>query len=237
MHYGRCGFGIGRAGPLRVRGGVYAARGVWAAARKFTGHAKWHGGGQDPALRQTAKTPGPAYAGRGQFVENFKIRHRRRTCADDSDTDREILRQECARERSDERAACRKILSKGIPKSGCGAERRLRRMQRGGAGAAAAERKRRPKARRAMREPQPVKQERQAIAVRDCCPFLIFYSCGPALTRALPAALLSVLDEVLLEAGSQVLGLGVLTRRRRRRCRAGRGSWGPRRAARWALQS
>ena len=50
-------------------------------------------------------------------------------------------------------------------KEGCGAARRLRRMQQGEAGAAAAERKR-PKARSAMRAPQPVKQERQAIAVR-----------------------------------------------------------------------
>ena len=59
----------------------------------------------------------------------------------------------------------------GDSKEGCGAERRLRRIQRGGAGAAVAERKRRPKARHAMRKPQPVKQERQALAVRDCCPF------------------------------------------------------------------
>ena len=48
----------------------------------------------------------------------------------------------------------------GDSKEGCGTERRLRRIQRGGAGAAVAERKRRPKARRAMRAPQPVKQER-----------------------------------------------------------------------------
>ena len=47
----------------------------------------------------------------------------------------------CARSVSDECAICRKILSKGIPK-GCGAECRLRRIQRGGAGAAVAERKR-----------------------------------------------------------------------------------------------
>ena len=60
----------------------------------------------------------------------------RAQCADDGDTDREILRQIVCEERSDECAICRKILSKG-----CGAERRLRRMQRGGAGAAVAEHK------------------------------------------------------------------------------------------------
>ena len=38
---------------------------------------------------------------------------------------------------------------------GCEAERRLRRMQRGGAGAAVAECKRRSKVRRTMRAPQP----------------------------------------------------------------------------------
>ena len=75
-----------------------------------------------------------------QTVKKVKIRRRRRTCADDGDTTREILRQIVCEEHSDECAICRKILSKG-----CGAERRLRRMQRGGAGAAVAECKRRPR--------------------------------------------------------------------------------------------
>ena len=48
--------------------------------------------------------------------KKFKIRRCRRTCADDSDTDREILRQIVCEERSDECAVCRKILSKGIHK-------------------------------------------------------------------------------------------------------------------------
>ena len=66
----------------------------------------------------------------------------------------------CARPKA-ECAVLRKILSKGNPK-GCGAARRLRRMQQGGAGAAVAERERLPKARSGMREPQPVKHEPQA---------------------------------------------------------------------------
>ena len=62
-------------------------------------------------------------------------------------------------------AAAHEKSVEGDFKEGCGAARRLRRMQQGEAGAAAAERKR-PKTRSAMRAPQPVKQARQAIAVR-----------------------------------------------------------------------
>ena len=51
-----------------------------------------------------------------QTVKKVKIRRRRRTCADDGDTTREILRQIVREEHSDECAICRKILSKGIPK-------------------------------------------------------------------------------------------------------------------------
>ena len=51
-----------------------------------------------------------------QTVKKVKIRRRRRTCADDGDTTREILRQIVCEEQSDECAICRKILSKGIPK-------------------------------------------------------------------------------------------------------------------------
>lgn len=51
-----------------------------------------------------------------QSVKKVKIRRRRRTCADDGDTTREILRQIVCEEQSDECAICRKILSKGIPK-------------------------------------------------------------------------------------------------------------------------
>ena len=51
-----------------------------------------------------------------QNVKKVKIRRRRRTCADDGDTTREILRQIVCEEHSDECAICRKILSKGIPK-------------------------------------------------------------------------------------------------------------------------
>ena len=51
-----------------------------------------------------------------QTVKKVKIRRRRRTCADDGDTTREILRQIVCEEDSDECAICRKILSKGIPK-------------------------------------------------------------------------------------------------------------------------
>ena len=51
-----------------------------------------------------------------QTVKKVKIRRRRRTCADDGDTTREILRQIVCEEHSDECAICRKILSKGIPK-------------------------------------------------------------------------------------------------------------------------
>ena len=40
----------------------------------------------------------------------------RAQCADDGDTDREILRQIVCEEHSDECAICRKILSKGIHK-------------------------------------------------------------------------------------------------------------------------
>ena len=56
-------------------------------------------------------------------------------------------------------------------KEGCGAARRLWRIQQGGAGAAVAERKRRTKARRAMRAPQPVKHERQAQPCASVAPF------------------------------------------------------------------
>ena len=55
-----------------------------------------------------------------ETVEKVKIRHHRRTCADDGDTDREILRQIVCEERSDECAISRKILSRGIPKGGTG---------------------------------------------------------------------------------------------------------------------
>ena len=51
-----------------------------------------------------------------QTVKKVKNRRRRRTCADDGDTTREILRQIVCEEDSDECAICRKILSKGIPK-------------------------------------------------------------------------------------------------------------------------
>ena len=51
-----------------------------------------------------------------QTVKKVIIRRRRRTCADDGDTTREILRQIVCEEHSDECAICRKILSKGIPK-------------------------------------------------------------------------------------------------------------------------
>ena len=58
-----------------------------------------------------------APANRGeQLSKKYKIRRRRRTCADDGDTDMEILRQIVCEERSDECAICRKILSKGIHK-------------------------------------------------------------------------------------------------------------------------
>ena len=49
-------------------------------------------------------------------VKKVKIRRRRRTCADDGDTTREILRQIVYEEQSDECAICHRILSKGIPK-------------------------------------------------------------------------------------------------------------------------
>ena len=55
-----------------------------------------------------------------ETVEKVKIRHHRRTCADDGDTDREILREIVCEERSDECAISRKILSRGIPKGGTG---------------------------------------------------------------------------------------------------------------------
>ncbi len=55
-----------------------------------------------------------------QIVEKVKICHHRRTCADDGDTDREILREIVCEERSDECAVSRKILSRGIPKGGTG---------------------------------------------------------------------------------------------------------------------
>ena len=51
---------------------------------------------------------------RSQSVEKVKICRRRRICADDGDTDREILRQIVREKHSDECAICRKILSKGI---------------------------------------------------------------------------------------------------------------------------
>src|SRR5699024_3696158 len=89
VHYGRCGFGIGRAGPLRV-GAAWRQTGNLRATQNGTA-------GSRPRPTANGKNPRPAYAGRGQFVENLKIRRCRRTCADDSDTDREILRQECAR--------------------------------------------------------------------------------------------------------------------------------------------
>ena len=54
------------------------------------------------------------------FVKNVKIRHHRRTCADDGDTDREILREIVCEEQSDECAISRKILSRGISKGGTG---------------------------------------------------------------------------------------------------------------------
>ena len=54
------------------------------------------------------------------IVEKVKIRHHRRTCADDGDTDREILREIVCEERSDECAISRKILSRGISKGGTG---------------------------------------------------------------------------------------------------------------------
>ena len=57
-------------------------------------------------------------AGENKTVEKVQIRRRRRTCADDGDTDREILRQIVCESLCDECAVCRKILSKGIPKRG-----------------------------------------------------------------------------------------------------------------------
>ena len=51
-----------------------------------------------------------------QTVEKVKIRLRRRTCADDGDTSREILRQIVCEELCSECAICRKILSKGFSK-------------------------------------------------------------------------------------------------------------------------
>ena len=51
-----------------------------------------------------------------ETVEKVKIRHHRRTCADDGDTDREIV----CEEQSDECAISRKILSRGISKGGTG---------------------------------------------------------------------------------------------------------------------
>ena len=53
---------------------------------------------------------------RGTLSKKVKKRRCRRTCADDSDTYREILWQIVCEERSDECAICHKILSKGIPK-------------------------------------------------------------------------------------------------------------------------
>ena len=56
-----------------------------------------------------------------QSVKKVKIRRRRRTCADDGDTTREILRQIVCEEQSDECAICRKILSKATkPSAACG---------------------------------------------------------------------------------------------------------------------
>src|SRR5699024_8174636 len=49
-------------------------------------------------------------------AQTVKNRRRRRTCADDGDTDREILRQIVCEELCSECAVCRKILSKGFPK-------------------------------------------------------------------------------------------------------------------------
>ena len=66
------------------------------------------------------KQPFPVPPGTAQTVEKVKIRHHRRTCADDGDTDREILREIVCEERSDECAIYRKILSRGIPKGGTG---------------------------------------------------------------------------------------------------------------------
>ena len=55
-------------------------------------------------------------AGALQTVKKIKIRLRRRTCADDGDTARKILRQIVCEELCSECAICRKILSKGFPK-------------------------------------------------------------------------------------------------------------------------
>src|SRR5699024_11219383 len=64
--------------------------------------------------RQTKR---PARIGVGLILsKKVKIRLRRRTCADDGDTDREILRQIVCEELCSECAICRKILSKGFPK-------------------------------------------------------------------------------------------------------------------------
>src|SRR5699024_3952789 len=64
--------------------------------------------------RQTKR---PARIGVGLILsEKYKIRRRRRTCADDGDTSREILRQIVCEELCSECAICRKILSKGFPK-------------------------------------------------------------------------------------------------------------------------
>ncbi|MCI7744580.1 hypothetical protein MSS88_07215 [bacterium] len=65
-----------------------------------------------------AKKKQPLVSAAAQIVEKVKIRHHRRTCADDGDTDREILRETVCEERSDECAISRKILSRGIPKGG-----------------------------------------------------------------------------------------------------------------------
>ena len=99
----------------------------------------------------------------------FKIRRRRRTCADDGDTYREIYPKIVC----EEPATSARFWGK-FCRRGCKAARCLRQNQRGGAGAAVAECKRRTKARRMMRKPQPVLQMGETgvtgTAVHACCP-------------------------------------------------------------------
>ena len=70
-----------------------------------------------PVKKQRRSPDGSSAA---QTVEKVKIRHHRRTCADDGDTDREILREIVCEEQSDECAIYRKILSRGFSKGGTG---------------------------------------------------------------------------------------------------------------------
>ena len=66
------------------------------------------------SFEKTTKTGTPKRP--QQTVKKVIIRLRRRTCADDGDTAREILRQIVCEELCSECAICRKILSKGFSK-------------------------------------------------------------------------------------------------------------------------